>query len=111
MFQSTDQKMIYGRIYGFFLLGSPTTTPPPPPPIAFSRLAVLYGQKIDLWTNLRIFSYSVRLLRWVYTSDAVMRRHTMRRFAALAGAVLQASTCVSVVVKSINARAYKAWKS
>ena len=53
-------------------------------------------------------------LRWVYTSDAVkrrLRRHTKRRFAALAGAVLQASTCVSVVVKSINARAYKAWKS
>ena len=55
-------------------------------------------------------------LRWVYTSDGVkrrMRRPTMRlarRFAALAGAVLQASTCASVLVKSINARAYKAWQ-
>ena len=56
-------------------------------------------------------------LGWVYTSDAVwrrMRRHTMRlarRFAALDGAVLQASTCASVLVKSINARgAYKAWQ-
>ena len=33
-----------------------------------------------------------------------IRRHTMRRFAAVAGAFLQASTCVSTVVKSINAR-------
>ena len=49
-------------------------------------------------------------LRWVYTSDAVKRRHTMRRFAALAGAFLLASVCASVVVKSINARAYKAWQ-
>ena len=51
------------------------------------------------------------IVRWVYTSDAVKRRtrrHTMRRFAALAGAVLQASTCVNVLVKSINPRAYKA---
>ena len=27
LFQSTDKTMIYGRIYGFFLLG-PATTPP-----------------------------------------------------------------------------------
>ena len=33
-----------------------------------------------------------------------VRRHTMRRFAAVAGAFLQASTCVSIVVKSRNAR-------
>ena len=50
------------------------------------------------------------MLRWVYTSDAVKRhicRHTLRWFTALAGAFLQASTCVSVIVKSINPRAYK----
>ena len=33
-----------------------------------------------------------------------IRLHSMRRFAAVAGAFLQASTCVSIVVKSINAR-------
>ena len=38
------------------------------------------------------------------------RRHTMRRFAALAGAFRLASTCASVAVKSINPRAYKTWQ-
>ena len=51
------QKMIYGRIYGFFL----TRFGYYPPTIALSRLAVFYG-KNDFLTNLRIFSYWVRLL-------------------------------------------------
>ena len=51
-----------------------------------------------------------RALRWVYTFDAVkrrIRRHSLRWFAALALAFRLASTCASVVVKSINPRAYK----
>ena len=68
---------------------------------------LLYVMKTGVKQN-RYFT-----LRWVYTSDAVKRRtrsHTMRRFAALAGAFRLASVCASVVLKSINARAYKAWQ-
>ena len=56
---------------------------------------------------------NVVLQRWVYTSDVVkrrIRRHTMSRFAALAGAFRSATARASVVVKSINHRAYKAWQ-
>ena len=37
LFQSTDQQIIYGRIYGFFLLGSATT----PPPLDFGDRGIL----------------------------------------------------------------------
>ena len=57
-----------------------------------------------------------RVLRWVYTFDAVkrrIRRHALRWFAALAGAFRLASACASVLEKSINPRAYinvgKSW--
>ena len=56
LFQPTDKKIIYGRIYGLFVTRVGYYPPPRP-----HCTAVFYGKNSDLWTSL-ICSYSVRLL-------------------------------------------------
>ena len=54
------------------------------------------------WTGSRVVRKS-RGPEVTWSGSHVVRK-SRGRFAALAGALLQASTCVSIVVKSINAR-------
>ena len=58
----TDKIMIYGRIYGFVLIRLATTPPPHHHHPDHTALWYSTDKKINLWTNLRIFSYSVRQL-------------------------------------------------